>query len=77
MSEMTHAAMCNADLSLVTMRWGHLQPVPLANLTYPHVCKNWEDVVNWSKEHSVPHLKDPGWLNHPTLGKPPVNVNEA
>jgi hypothetical protein len=77
MSEMTHAAMCNADLSLVTMRWGHLQPVPLANLTYPHVCKNWEDVVNWSKEHSVPHLKDPGWLNYPTLGKPPVNVNEA
>jgi hypothetical protein len=77
MSKTTHAAMCNGELSLVIMRWGHLQPVSLANWIYPHVCKNWDDVVNWSKEHSMPHLKDPGWLNHPHLDKPPVNVNEA
>jgi hypothetical protein len=61
--------MCHGDTSVVTLRWGHKQPVPLANWTMPHVCKRWDDVSEWASKNYVQHLHDPGWLKHPTLGE--------
>lgn len=63
------SVMCHADLSIVTMRWGSHQAVPLANWGNPHVCKNWDAVVNWAKEHHVSQLYEPGWLMHPKFGR--------
>jgi len=74
-TERSNADLATIDLSIVTMRWGHKQPVPLANWNSPHVCKNWDAVQEWAEKHFVPHLKEPGWLVHPTLGKSPNFVS--
>jgi len=59
--------MCHADITLLTMRWGHKQAIPLGNFSAPHECINWDILDEWSKERSVDAMK-PGFLIHPTLG---------
>jgi len=62
------SVMCHSDLSIVSMRWGHKQALPLANWTNPHVCKNWDAVQDWAEEHYIKRLREPGWLVHPKFG---------
>lgn len=69
LENLREATMCNADVSLVTLRWGTHQAVPLANWTYPHVCKNWAAVIDWAKERNVPRVGEKDWLMHPKFGK--------
>ena len=59
--------MCHADISLLTMRWGKTQPIPLANFSAPHECINWQSLDEWSQGRSVDVMR-PGFLAHPTLG---------
>ena len=61
--------MCNADMSIITFHWGHLQATPLANWTFPHTCKSWDAIEDWASQRHVERLFEPGWLNHPTLGR--------
>jgi hypothetical protein len=61
--------MCNPDMSIITMRWGHLQPSSLANWTFPHTCRSWDAIEDWGSQRYVERLFEPGWLNHPTLGE--------
>ena len=60
--------MCHADIAPVTMRWGHTQPVPLANFSSPHQCANWADINDWAKTRSIENLTEPGYLMHPEFG---------
>jgi Mycotoxin biosynthesis protein UstYa len=59
--------MCHADISLITMRWGHLQPIPLGNFSAPHECIDWRSLDGWSEARAVDVMR-PGWLKHPVLG---------
>lgn len=59
--------MCQGDASLVTMRWGKHQAIPLGNFSSAHECVNWDSLDNWAKQRSV-DVFAPGVMVHPTLG---------
>ena len=59
--------MCKADVSLVTMRWGHTQQMPLGNFSTSHTCRSWDAIDQWAGEHAPKRLMEPGWLKHPTF----------
>jgi hypothetical protein len=60
------AAMCHADLGLITFQWSPDSLVPVANAT-THQCANWEKIDAWTRARTVDMMK-PGWLVHPTKG---------
>lgn len=60
--------MCHADITPVTMRWGHTQRIPLGNFSSPHECVNWAEIYGWAKQRSIQQLMDPGYLTHPEFG---------
>ena len=62
--------MCQGDTSMVTMLWGDLQEIPLANLTGRHECVDWSRVQTWMRERHVDAFA-PGVLVHPQFGKTP------
>ncbi|KAJ6789905.1 hypothetical protein PWT90_03419 [Aphanocladium album] len=59
--------MCHGDVSLHPYEWidGYRFPWPTERTE--HQCRNWDKLVAWSKEHSIPDLEGP-ILTHPTLG---------
>ena len=59
--------MCRADPMVITMRWGHSQPVPLANFSNPHECVDWEKFTGWAKGRHVNVFQE-DYLMHPGLG---------
>ncbi|KAL8798779.1 MAG: hypothetical protein Q9182_006391 [Xanthomendoza sp. 2 TL-2023] len=59
---------CHPDISLITMRWGHTQPIPLGNFSAAHECVDWDALDHWSAGRRVDVLR-PGWLKHPVLGE--------
>lgn len=60
--------MCRADMTPITMRWGHTQAMPLGNFSTPHMCVDWTQVDGWMKNRSIDKIFEPGYLRHPTLG---------
>ncbi|KAF8865831.1 hypothetical protein BDZ45DRAFT_683824 [Acephala macrosclerotiorum] len=58
---------CQGDATLLTMRWGKHQAIPLGDFRSPHECVNWESLDGWSKERSV-DVFVPGVLVHPVHG---------
>ena len=60
--------MCQADTTILTMKWGQHKPVPSANLNSPHECVNWERLQEWVEPHSIDILAD-GVLVHPDFGE--------
>ncbi|KAK0609411.1 hypothetical protein B0T14DRAFT_608188 [Immersiella caudata] len=61
------AVMCQGDASLMTMKWGTTDPVPLANSESPHQCVDWSALDGWSESRYV-NVYEPGLVVHPTLG---------
>lgn len=59
---------CQGDITLLTMRWGKHQAIPLGNFSAPHECVNWNRLQNWSKERSMDMFAE-GVLVHPVYGK--------
>jgi len=68
LSMLLQGVKCHGDTTPLTYRWGHAQAIPLANLTSPHECVNFDNIVNWAKERSV-DVFQPGLVVHPTLGE--------
>jgi hypothetical protein len=62
------AVMCQGDASLMTMKWGTTDPVPLANSNSLHQCINWSALDAWAKSRHV-NVYEPGLVVHPTLGE--------
>lgn len=60
--------MCQGDTSLLTMKWGRLQAVPLANAKSPHQCVDWTRLYAWAKDHSV-DASQLELLMHPKFGE--------
>ena len=60
--------MCRADLTPVTMRWGHSQAIPHANFSSPHTCVDWGAINDWLGSRSIDRIFDPGYLKHPVFG---------
>ncbi|KAE8336292.1 hypothetical protein BDV24DRAFT_168432 [Aspergillus arachidicola] len=60
--------MCRADISPITMRWGHKQAMPLGNFSSPHTCVAWDLITEWSKSRSISGIFEPGYLQHPVYG---------
>lgn len=58
---------CQGDITLLTMRWGKYQAVPLGNFSAPHECVNWDSLQDWSKERSLDMFAE-GMLVHPIYG---------
>ncbi|KAK1834734.1 hypothetical protein QBC39DRAFT_342707 [Podospora conica] len=61
------AVMCQGDASLMTMKWGTTDPVPLANSKSPHQCVDWGALDGWAESRHV-NVYEPGLVVHPTLG---------
>ncbi|KAF1822547.1 uncharacterized protein K489DRAFT_320844 [Dissoconium aciculare CBS 342.82] len=68
--------MCRADLTPITMRWGHKQPVPLGNFSSPHQCVDWSRVDYWMQDRSIDDIFRPGYLQHPVLGEVYTEENQ-
>lgn len=58
---------CQGDATLLTIRWGQRQAVPLGNFTGAHECVDWGRLEGWSRERSV-DVFAAGALVHPVLG---------
>lgn len=62
------AIMCQADTTLITMKWDPELIMPVANMSSQHECVDWDRLAEWSDPRSFdPRAK--GWLVHPELGK--------
>ena len=59
--------MCQGDTSLLTMRWGKTQAIPLANFSSSHQCVDWDRLDAWAEARSV-DVFEPGMLIHPVYG---------
>lgn len=59
--------MCQADTTLLTMKWSDQSITPIGNLTAPHECVNWDRLMEWVKPNSR-DLSAEGWLIHPKFG---------
>ena len=66
--------MCQGDTSLLTMRWGKQQAIPLANFSSPHQCVDWDRLDAWAQERSV-DVFQPGMLVHPKFGRCPLSFS--
>jgi hypothetical protein len=60
--------MCNADSTILTMRWLDFTNLPSANWTTPHSCVDWDLLNTYAREHYVDTRQD-GMMIHPKLGK--------
>ncbi|MCJ1350915.1 MAG: hypothetical protein MMC33_000897 [Icmadophila ericetorum] len=58
---------CAADTTVIPLKWGVSQRMPLGQDTGKHQCANWERLDNWMKDRTFDPMK-PGYLIHPTLG---------
>jgi hypothetical protein len=61
------AVMCQADPSLLTMKWSEHRPLPIGNLSSPHECVNWDRLQEWVGPHSFDPVAE-GMLVHPKFG---------
>lgn len=68
------AVMCQGDASLMTMKWGTTDPVPLANSNSPHQCVDWSALDGWAESRYV-NVYEPGLVVHPTLGERQLSVS--
>lgn len=59
--------MCHGDISLHTYQWKDDYRWPWPTMQTEHQCRNWDKLMEWSKEHSIPSLTGP-ILSHPSLG---------
>lgn len=62
------AIMCQADTTLITMKWDPERIMPVANMSSQHECVDWDRLAEWSDHRSF-DLTAKGWLVHPELGK--------
>lgn len=57
--------MCVSDVSVITHTWVTHRQIPLPDFSNRHKCRNFDAVIQWSKEHAVPSfefIQKPGGL---------------
>ncbi|EED17228.1 conserved hypothetical protein [Talaromyces stipitatus ATCC 10500] len=64
------SAMCQADISLVTWQWVDRQELPFANFDVKHECRNWDSILEWTKNHqaaasAIVRPPEKTWPPHP------------
>ncbi|KAH8176412.1 tat pathway signal sequence [Sarocladium implicatum] len=59
--------MCHGDVSLHTYEWKDDYRWPWPSMQTTHQCRNWDKIMDWSRDHYVPSLTGP-ILSHPSLG---------
>ena len=60
--------MCHGDISLHTYEWKDDYRWPWPSMRTEHQCRDWNKLMDWSREHYIPSLTGP-ILSHPSLGK--------
>lgn len=68
MALIKNALMCQADTTLLTMRWLDFSPIPAANWSTPRTCVDWSRIDDWTQNNWVDAKKD-GRMVHPKFGK--------
>lgn len=61
------AAMCHADMTLMTYEWWDRSPHPQVVHGSAHVCANWDKLTNWIQNHNFNSHGD--ILVHPKTGQ--------
>ncbi|KAH8821356.1 hypothetical protein F5884DRAFT_827610 [Xylogone sp. PMI_703] len=61
------AILCHADISLFTLEWSEAEPMPRADFSHEHICKDWRRIFEWAGERSIPEDKMKN-LQHPLHG---------
>lgn len=59
--------MCHGDVALHTYSWKDDYRWPWPAMETTHQCRNWNKLMEWSKQHAVNNLTGP-ILQHPELG---------
>ncbi|KJZ71683.1 hypothetical protein HIM_08921 [Hirsutella minnesotensis 3608] len=67
---------CNADTTLIPIRWSADSPGPVAQDSGKHQCVVWEDVYDRMAERSFDPFQ-PGLLVHPIFGNPYTHKNST
>jgi len=47
------SVMCHADISLLTWKWADVQEPPFADFHIKHECRNWDNILEWTKQHQA------------------------
>ena len=50
---------CDADVGVVTANWVARRHTAWPNFNTWHTCRNFDGVVEWSKEHNAPYYGHP------------------
>ena len=50
--------MCDTDVTVYTFNWVQNHSSPSPNFNTKHKCRNFDDVLAWSKAHRVPKPKN-------------------
>ncbi|KAH8746326.1 hypothetical protein BGZ57DRAFT_917816 [Hyaloscypha finlandica] len=61
------AILCHADVSLFTLEWSQDMPMPRADFSHEHTCKDWRRIFEWAGQRSIPEEKMKS-LQHPIYG---------
>lgn len=59
--------MCHADVSIHTFKWVPEAHYPVLNSQSTHICRKWDPIVEWAKQHYPSHKHGP-ILEHPKYG---------
>lgn len=58
---------CHGDVAIQAYSWQDFQLVPYPNFRVQHVCRDWDSIVKWAKDHRAPKLTGSA-LVHPLYG---------
>ena len=45
--------MCSADVSTIYWQWDKYRERTIANAKSTHVCRNFEKIYDWAKNHAI------------------------
>ena len=51
--ELRLSVMCHGDISLITWGWEDTEATPYANFKVEHECRNWDNILEWTKAHQA------------------------
>ncbi|MCJ1355116.1 MAG: hypothetical protein MMC33_005107 [Icmadophila ericetorum] len=70
---MRQSLLCNADTSIITMKWGNFQASPLADASNKHECVNWAGIMEWLEPRVINPFQE-NYLVHPKFGKSSLSI---
>ena len=65
-------ARCNADVSVIVWQWNTNVSVANPRFTQPHICRDFDKLLDWTRERRMRHFIDRKLFVEDDLPTPPV-----